>query len=67
MNRPAPNLTPEVTHMTARELLAELKLSRSKLSELVATRAIPHVHFGRAIRFPRAEVVRWLAELANGR
>ena len=39
-----------------------LKVPRSTLYELVRSRGLPHVRVGRALRFTRAGLARWVDE-----
>jgi putative molybdopterin biosynthesis protein len=51
--------------LTVRELAAYLRVSRRKAYELVANGEVPSVRIGSALRIPRAELDRQLAESAT--
>jgi excisionase family DNA binding protein len=48
------------------EVRAILRIGRSKLYEMIAHGELPVVRIGRAIRIPRDELERWVAEHITG-
>ena len=43
-----------------------LRIGRSKLYEMIAHGELPVVRIGRAVRIPRHELERWIAERTTG-
>ena len=43
-----------------------LRIGRSKLYEMIAREELPVVRIGRAVRIPRRELERWIAERTTG-
>lgn len=58
---PSPQLLAEPL-MDANEAARLLKVPRSTLYELVRSRGLPHIRVGRALRFTRLDLSRWIAE-----
>jgi len=52
--------------LDANEAARLLKVPRSTLYELVRSRGLPHVRVGRALRFTRPDLTRWIAENTYG-
>lgn len=48
--------------LTIKEVMEELKLSRSKVESLIKREGLPIVPFGRAIRVNRTSLEQWLIE-----
>ncbi len=43
-----------------------LRIGRSKLYEMIAREEVPVVRIGRAVRIPRRDLERWIAERTTG-
>jgi len=52
---------PSVVYLTLGEVEQNLRLSRSKVYDLIAHEGLPTRRFGRAVRVPLAELQDWLA------
>lgn len=48
------------------EVQKVLRIGRSKLYEMIARQELPVVRIGRAVRIPRRELERWIAERTTG-
>lgn len=48
--------------LRAEEAATLLGLGRSKIYQLIASRAIPVVRIGRSVRIPRTALLRWIEE-----
>jgi len=51
--------------LTPKQAAPLLGISARKLWSMTASGEIPHVRFGRAVRYPRAALERWLNERAE--
>jgi excisionase family DNA binding protein len=52
--------------LDANEAARLLRVPRSTLYELVRSRGLPHVRIGRALRFTRADLGKWLEQHTYG-
>jgi excisionase family DNA binding protein len=48
--------------LRAPEAAQTLAISQATLWKLVASREVPFIRIGRAVRFPHADLQRWIAE-----
>jgi len=48
------------------EVAKLLRLSRTKVYELIAVEGLPVVRFGRAVRVPRVSLEQWIQERERG-
>ncbi len=48
------------TLLTAPEIARYLKLSRSKVYYLIATKDIPHIKIGKSVRVRQSDLEQWL-------
>lgn len=54
------------TMLTIPEVAEYLKMSRSKVYQLVQKRRIPHVKMGRNVRIKESDLVDWIEEQMQG-
>jgi excisionase family DNA binding protein len=52
--------------LDANEAARLLRVPRSTLYELVRSRSLPHVRVGRALRFTRADLSKWVGQNTYG-
>ena len=52
--------------LTPREAAKALAISERKLWGMKASGEIPHVRLGRSVRYPVADLERWIAEQTKG-
>lgn len=50
---------PEESLMTIEDVVKYLQLSKRKIREMIAEKAIPHIRIGRSVRFQRSELEKW--------
>lgn len=52
--------------LTGRETAAALAISERKLWAMTASRDIPHIRLGRCVRYPVADLQRWIDDRKDG-
>lgn len=53
---------PQPLLLNVNQVAKMLGLGRTKVYELIATRQLPAIHFGRAVRVPTASLQRWVEQ-----
>ena len=66
MNRTVNNLRVGQLLLTPRQAAEALQISERKLWGMKASGEIPHVLLGRSVRYPLADLQRWIDERKNG-
>ena len=52
--------------LTVQQVASYLKVSAKTVRRLVDRRGLPHIRFGRVLRFERGDVFRWLQARKEG-
>ena len=56
----------EFVMLTARQAADSLAISPRKLWEMTKLNEIPHIRFGRCVRYPLVDIQRWIEEKQQG-